>query len=387
MIPRGRLDIGWSDLLAAAAYCVAPRRRQALAHRVETLWSDGGDAFVCLSVRSGLDLLLTDMVRIVEHHGLVPVPVDLDMRTLTVKVDSLKRAVTANTRALLIAHLFGSRMPLDDASEFARQRGLLMIEDCAQSFTGLEYRGHDRSDVSMFSFGPIKTSTALGGALLRIKDPALRARMSLLQSTYPVQGRWRFFKRLSRFSVVRFMLQRVPFTVLCAALRAVGKNHDELISHAVRGFSGPDFFANIQQRPSYPLLALLRRRLTRADGGRVARRIGAAQGVLRHLPRLARPGSDAAYHSYWTFPVSPDQPDELVYHLFRRGFDATRGSWSLYCIPAPEGRPPATEALEAMRHVVYVPAYPEVPSDERDRLAEALREFGLAVHGAGPVAA
>jgi hypothetical protein len=56
---------------------------------VENLWSPAIDALVCLSVRSGLDLLLSalqypkgqilvstvtirDMVRIIEHHGLVP---------------------------------------------------------------------------------------------------------------------------------------------------------------------------------------------------------------------------------------------------------------------------------------------------------------------------
>ena len=405
MIPRGRLDIPWSDLVAAAASCLTPGAAGALTRRVETLWSDDGDPFVCLSVRSGFDLLLTvlayppgseilvsavtirDMVRIVEHHGLVPVPVDLDMRTLTVKTESLKGAVTPKTKALLVAHLFGSRMPLDDAADFARQRGLLLIEDCAQSFTGLDYRGHHGSDVSMFSFGPIKTSTALGGALLRVKDAGLRARMRSLHASYPMQGRWGFFKRVARFSLVRFMLQPRPFTLLCAALRLLGKNHDEIISHSVRGFSGPDFLANIRRRPSYPLLALLRRRLIRADSRRIARRIAAAQDLLCGVPALARPGGDAAYHSYWTFPVSPDDPDGLVRHLFQQGFDATRGSWSLYCVPAPDGRLSPTEALESMRRVVYVPAYPEIPTEERERLAGVLRRFGVVAQGAGPVAA
>jgi dTDP-4-amino-4,6-dideoxygalactose transaminase len=375
--------------------------------RVERLWSNEGDALICLSVRSGLDLLLTalalphgaevlvsaitirDMARIVEQHGLVPVPVDLDMRTLTVKTDSLQRALTSNTKALLVAHLFGSRMPLDEVAVYAREHGLLLIEDCAQSFTGLDYRGDPSSDVSMFSFGPIKTSSALGGALLRIRDAGLRSRMKALQSSWPVQGRWRFFKRVSRFFALRVMLQPLPFTMLCGACRLLAKSHDELISHSVRGFSGPDFFANIRHQPSYPLMALLSRRLRRFEPARIVSRIGAAQTLLRGVSSLPRPGRDAAHHSYWTFPVQSESPDDLVRHLWLRGFDATRGAWSLYCVPAPVRYPhlEATDALETMRRIVYLPVYPEVPLHDLERLAKTLRELQMVSDGAGPVAA
>jgi hypothetical protein len=47
--------------------------------------------------------------------------------------------------------------------------------------------------------------------------------MKALQSTYLVQGRGRFFKRLWRFSLVHLMLQRLPFTLLCAACRLLAR--------------------------------------------------------------------------------------------------------------------------------------------------------------------
>jgi dTDP-4-amino-4,6-dideoxygalactose transaminase len=404
MIPRGRLDIGWSDLLAGAVLCFSPGGRDAAQRRVEERWSPDGDALACLSIRSGLDLLLTalgypkgseilvsaitirDMVRVVEHHGLVAVPVDLDMTTLAVRTDSLQRALSPRTKAVLVAHLFGSRMPLDAVAAFTRAHGLLLIEDCAQSFTGPDYTGDAASDVTMFSFGPIKTSTALGGALFRVRDGLLRARMRAVQSAHPVQGRWRFFQRVLRFFTVRLLMQRRPYTVLCALCRVLGKNHDELISHSVRGFSGPDFFANIRHQPSYPLLALLHRRLTRFDGVRVARRTAAADTVLGIAPGLPRPGREAAFHSYWTFPAQSNTPDELVRGLWLRGFDATRGAWSLYCLPAPPtgSHLEATGAREAMQRVVYLPVYPEVPRRELERLARMLE---LELAGGGVCAA
>ena len=51
-----------------------------------------------------------------------------------------------------------------------------------------------------------------------------------------------------------------------AFCRLTGRDHDHVISHSVRGFSGPDFIANIRHRPGYPMLALLWRRLVRLDG-------------------------------------------------------------------------------------------------------------------------
>ena len=96
---------------------------------MEAAW-DARASLACLSVRSGFDALLgalalprgsevlmsavniADMARIIEAHGLTPVPVDLDMQTLTVSMASLARAATPCTRAVLVAHLFGSRMPM-----------------------------------------------------------------------------------------------------------------------------------------------------------------------------------------------------------------------------------------------------------------------------------
>jgi dTDP-4-amino-4,6-dideoxygalactose transaminase len=359
---------------------------------VESLWSSAPDTMVCLSVRSGLDLFLQtmnfpkgsevlvsavtirDMIRIIEHHGLVPVPVDIDMECLTVKTDALRRAITPKTKAILVAHLFGSVMPLDEAAAVAREHGLPLLEDCAQSFTGLQYRGHPGSDISLFSFGPIKTATALGGAILRINDPALRDRMKARQAKYPVQERWKFLKRTFRFALVLAMMYRWTFGLLYAACQLMGKNHDELVSHSIRGFSGPEFFVNIRYQPSYPLLALLRRRLRNFDGRMVKSRVTAAHTAIQMMPNLRRPGQKASAHSFWTFPVLTEQPDEFARRLWSRGFDTTRGTWSLYAVPVPaQGHyAPPSEVEEVMRQILYLPVvFPGVSTADLGRLAIA----------------
>src|SRR6478736_3137551 len=122
MWPRKQLDIGWSDLAFGLFQVVAARSRPAERDVVGGDWLPAEEAILTLSVRSGLDLLLTalklpagsevivsavtipDMVRIVEHHRLVPMPVDVDGRTLQPVFEDLERSITARTRAILVAH-------------------------------------------------------------------------------------------------------------------------------------------------------------------------------------------------------------------------------------------------------------------------------------------
>ena len=52
------------------------------------------------------------------------------------------------------------------------------------------------ADVSMYSFGTLKTSTALGGAVLRVRDREVLERMRGIQASYPPQGWGGYSKKL-----------------------------------------------------------------------------------------------------------------------------------------------------------------------------------------------
>lgn len=389
MYPRKTLDIGWRHLAYAMAACVWPGRRWPVARALERHWSPDGDALACLSVRTGFDLLLTaldlprgsevlvsavtirDMVRIIEEHGLVPVPVDLDMARLSIRPEALEKALSSRTRLVLVAHLFGSRMPLSEVAAFARRHDLLLLEDCAQAFTDGSYRGHAESDAVFFSFGPIKTLTALGGALVRVRDGALRGRMRSQQEGLPVRSRAWFACRTVKYVCITLLLNRVGLRLLELVGRLRGTTHDDLLSGAVRGFAGGRFFETIRHRPPYPLLALLRWRLRTLDPGRIRARAERGQTASGLMPNLERPGSLAPNHTYWVFPACPRHPDELMKRLWRSGFDATRGASSLGVVSAPPSRPDLAprEAEETMRRVVYLPVHPRLPERALLRLA------------------
>lgn|SRR6185369_3930478 len=394
MIPRKRLDIGWMDLLFGAGCCLWPGHRTAAERRIEGAWcpEDPGRALASLSVRSGFDSLLQalalptgsevllsaltirDMVRIVTEHGLVPVPVDVDPRTLAVCPEALARTLSPRSRAIVVAHLFGSRMPLEPVLDAARAHGLLVIEDCAQAYTGDDYRGHPESDVSLFSFGPIKTATALAGGLLRFRDPALRDRAAAVQASWPVQDRSRFLIRSMKYALLKLLSYRSIFTLFTAICRVLDKSHDTVISGSVRGFAGEGFFIKIRQRPSFPLLALLARRLKSFDRARITARSALAQEAIGGMPEIERPGDRAAWHSHWVFPVCHDDPEKLIGFLWSQGFDATRGASSLCVVDPPEDRPETDPALSrrAFERLFYLPVHEGMNERDVEQLARAV---------------
>jgi len=397
MIPRGAPDIGWSDIFAGLAFCCGWDHPAQAAKRAESAWSPQADTLACLSVRTGLDLVLQamawprgsevlvsavtipDILYLLEQHGLVAVPLDIDPATLAVDAALIGRAASSRTKAVLVAHLFGSRMPLDEVARATEGLGLVLLEDCAQAYDGSSYRGHPGSDVSMFSFGPIKTATALGGALLRFRDPSLLARVRTLHGAYPRQTRTALLRRLLRFTGLKLLASPRPFSLFVAACQRRGIDHDQLISSSLRGFAGAELLPRIRQQPCVPLLRLLERRVRQGGARMVDARIRYARRLIAAMPQIQLPGAGAEHHTHWMLPVGSREPQRLIAHLRSHGFDATRHASSMTVVPAPPGRESLHPARAAglMDALVYLPMYPRMQDADVERLARAVVEFEL----------
>jgi perosamine synthetase len=395
MWPAKQLDIGWLDLAAAAGNGLTHFGPAEAAGALPHSWA-GDSGLACLSVRSGFDLLLAalelpagsevlmsavtiaDMVRIVEHHGLTPVPLDLDLSTLAPRPEAIEAAITPRTRAILVAHLFGARVPLAPILEIARRHGLPVIEDLAQGFSGPDENGDPKSNVAMFSFGTIKTATALGGALLRIRDPELRIKMKRIAGDYPVQSRAAYLSRVLKYGLLKGATTWTGYTAIVGLLRAAGIDHDRLAAKVVRGFPADRLFERLRQQPSSPLVALLARRLREFDARRLRRRGERGRDLAARLVgSFEVPGHAAAEHSHWIFPVLAADPKRLIERLARAGFHATQGR-SMCTVASPEGRPELRpiNAERLLRCGVFLPVYPELPEAAFERLSAVLRECG-----------
>ena len=103
--------------------------------------------------------------------GAIPVFVDVDPESLLIDpIDLENKILTNNVKAVVVTHLFGQVAPIKEIVELCSQRGIKVVEDCAQAH-GAQIEGKkvgSFGDVSTFSFYPTKNLGAVGdgGAVL-----------------------------------------------------------------------------------------------------------------------------------------------------------------------------------------------------------------------------
>ena len=394
---RHRLDLSPGDIFFGVGSCFLPWRRGRLESEVLGLCSIKDSGLVCHSVRSGWDLWLgaqdfragdevlvsavthPDMVRIVRGHGLRAVPVDIDPRTLAPLPSALAAALTPRTRVVLVAHLFGGRMDLGIVAGFAREHGLLLVEDCAQAFQGPEQVEDATADVSMYSFGTLKTSTALGGAVLWMRDHAVLREMHRTQARYPVQRRASYMKKLLISLGLVTVTRPRPYGLLARFCTWFGADLDAIVNRVVRAFPSGEpeqaFHRRLRQRPCKPLLAVLARRLRSFDQVRLAAR-SAAGDRLAHKLRIAdaHPGGHSLRRTHWLFPVVVQDPGSLILDLRSRRLDASRATSSITVVQAPAGHSSPTHAQQMMSGIVFLPVCPGLPSCALDAMVDVVND-------------
>ncbi len=147
--------------------------------------NSGTDALVialrALGVGPGDEVITTPFTffataEAISQMGATPVFVDVEEASMNLDPALIERAITLRTRAILPVHLFGRPCDMAGILDLARRRGLLVVEDCAQSF-GARYRGRATGSLGQFgcfSFFPSKNLGAYGdGGLLATNDDDL----------------------------------------------------------------------------------------------------------------------------------------------------------------------------------------------------------------------
>ena len=79
---------------------------------------------------------ITDMGALtpILYQGAIPVFADVDPRTCNVTARTIEARISPRTRAIVVTHLFGNPCEMEDIVALANQRGIPVIEDCAQAF-------------------------------------------------------------------------------------------------------------------------------------------------------------------------------------------------------------------------------------------------------------
>lgn len=100
------------------------------------------------------------------RNGLIPVFCEPNINKYNIEAKEIEKLITEKTRAILVVHMYGNMCDMDDINRFAKEKGLYIVEDCAQAF-GADYKGikaGNLSDVGVFSFFPTKNLGGVGDA-------------------------------------------------------------------------------------------------------------------------------------------------------------------------------------------------------------------------------
>jgi dTDP-4-amino-4,6-dideoxygalactose transaminase len=328
-----------------------------------------------------LSLNCNGMIKIARRLDLVPVPADLDVDHFAPRMDRLEAALSPRSKVLVVAHLFGCVIDMEPIVAFAKRHKLVLVEDCAQVFDGHGFEGHPQADLRMFSFGPLKTATALGGALIRVRDRALLKAMRDVQAAYPVQKNREQLARVLKFLALKNVTFRVVMGALYLGFRAFNRDFEDSLSDKVRSVAKLGSSQRLRFQPSAAMLKLMVRRITAHRQGDLAPRTQKGEALAKLIgDAVVLPGQANDKHSYWVFPLIVDDPRSFIERLRQAGFDCADLPRSQAVEPPPD-RPETAPvvAATALRDLVIVPCYPELPDKELARLAGEIKRIAADV--------
>ena len=109
--------------------------------------------------------------------GGIPVFADVDYESGNLTAETIREVLTDKTKGILVVHLGGWPADMNDIMELANAKGLIVIEDCAQSH-GATYHGQrvgSIGHVAAFSFCQDKImSTGGEGGMITTNDSKIR---------------------------------------------------------------------------------------------------------------------------------------------------------------------------------------------------------------------
>ncbi|HDT0720418.1 TPA: UDP-4-amino-4-deoxy-L-arabinose aminotransferase [Proteus mirabilis] len=121
-------------------------------------------------------------INIITLLGAEPVMVDVDRDTLMVSAESVKKAITPRTKAIIPVHYAGAPCDLDALRAVADEAGIPLIEDAAHAI-GTRYKDEwiGEKGTSIFSFHAIKNVTCAEGGLVVTDNDELANRVRCLK--------------------------------------------------------------------------------------------------------------------------------------------------------------------------------------------------------------
>lgn len=115
-----------------------------------------------------------------------PVFADIDPETANIDPAQIEKGITTNTKAIIPVHFAGQSCDMKAIADIAKKHNLKIIEDAAHAI-GSDYNGNKvgsckYSDMTIFSFHPVKTITTGEGGAITTNDKTLYNKLCALRN-------------------------------------------------------------------------------------------------------------------------------------------------------------------------------------------------------------
>ncbi|MDB5319937.1 MAG: dTDP-3-amino-3,6-dideoxy-alpha-D-galactopyranose transaminase [Phycisphaerales bacterium] len=277
------------------------------------------------------------------HCGVRPVFCDID-DTYTIDPQDARKRITPRTKGILPVHLYGRPANIDAFQALAKEHGLFIIEDCAQSH-GARWKGKragSYGEHAALSFYPSKNLTVYGdGGAILTHDPEIAKRVGMLRN----HGR-----------KDKYLHEKVGFNLRFNEINAaVGREQLKVLDDLNAG----------------------RRRA--AEWYR--RELEGVKGMT--LPPTDKAGeTETVYHMFVIRLESHDRRESLARHLKEQGIE------SGVHYPVPNHQQPAIEEVygkqpslpkteDYVKRILSLPMFPAITEDEVKTVANAIKQLML----------
>ena len=124
-----------------------------------------------------------------------PIYADIDIDTYNISLESLKKKISKNTRAIIVQHTFGIPSQVEEIKRYIdelnkerdKESRIYLIEDCAHS---LNIKKDDKylgtfGDVSFFSFGQDKVVSTTQGGCIVVNNKEIEKKIETVYNRIP----------------------------------------------------------------------------------------------------------------------------------------------------------------------------------------------------------
>jgi len=189
------------------------------------------------------------------YTGGTPKFADINEKTACIDVNEIEKNITNKTKGIIPVHFAGISCDMEKIKGIADKHNLFIVEDAAHAI-GTEYKGNKigsckYSDMTIFSFHPVKTITTGEGGAITTNNKELYEKLLMLRSHGTVKGEhWKYEMHVLGYNYRITDIQAALGVSQIKKLDKFKAKRRELFNLYKKEFAGDDRFLLLEE-PDY----------------------------------------------------------------------------------------------------------------------------------------